>query len=198
MPGRRAWAAAAAALVLLAGCRTAPPVLPASLGWQVRQMQLQARAHFTLKGRVAVAAGGQGFNASLRWVQDGGSSWATLQGPLGAGGVELATQGSELHIVTSNGAELRGDAARAELNARLGFDPPLSSLRYWILGVPDPATPSDETLDEAHQRLKTLVQDGWHIDYANYMTSGDEWLPSRVTLERADVRVRLIVDAWQS
>lgn len=198
MRNRLACALAATTLALLAACHTAPPLLPPSLSWQVRQLQLQARAHFTLKGRVAVAAGGAGFNASLRWVQDGGSSWATLEGPLGAGGVELATQGGELHIVTSNGAELRGDAARAELKARLGFDPPLTSLRYWILGVPDPATPADETLDEAHQRLKSLTQDGWHIDYANYMTSGDEVLPSRVTLEHADVRVRLIVDAWQS
>jgi outer membrane lipoprotein LolB len=196
MRNRLAWGVAA--LMLLAACRTAPPVLPASLVWQVRQVQLQARGHFTLKGRVAVVAAGQGFNASLRWVQDGGSSWATLAGPLGAGGLELVTQGSDLHLVTANGAELRGDAARAELNTRLGFAPPLASLRYWLLGVPDPASPADATLDEAHQRLKSLVQDGWHIDYGSYMASGDEWLPARVTLEHADVRVRLIVDAWQS
>jgi outer membrane lipoprotein LolB len=198
MPNRPAWGAAAAALVLLAGCHTAPPVLPASLTWQVRRLALQARPHFTLKGRVAVATGGQGFNASLRWVQDGGSSWATLAGPLGAGGVEIVASGDDLHIVTANGAELRGDAARTELTTRLGFDAPLTSLRYWVLGVPDPAQPAGETLDEAHQRLSALQQDGWQIDYASYMAVGDEWLPARVTLERAGVRVRLVVDAWQS
>ena len=198
MRNRLAWGAAAAALLLLAGCHTAPSVLPGAVAWQVRRGQLQERVHFTLKGRVAVAAGGQGFNASLRWVQDGGSTLATLAGPLGAGGVEIAASGDDLHIVTANGAELKGDAARAELNNRLGFDAPLTSLRYWVLGVPDPAHPADETVDQAHQRLSGLTQDGWHIDYGTYMASGDEWLPARVILTRADVRVRLIVDAWQS
>lgn len=87
---------------------------------------------------------------------------------------------------------------RAELAARLGFDPPLASLRYWILGVPDPASPADETLDPAQQRLKSLAQGGWHIDYAGYVAVGSEWLPARLTLSRADVRVKLLVDDWQS
>jgi outer membrane lipoprotein LolB len=198
MRNERAWGAAAAALALLAGCRTAPPVAPGSPSWQLRRDELQARADFTLKGRVAVAAGGQGFNASLRWVQHGGSSQVALEGPLGAGAVHITAQGNDLDIATTNGARLRNDAARAELTARLGFDPPLASLRYWILGVPDPAQPAAETLDEAHQRLSSLEQEGWRIAYGKYMAVGDEWLPARLTLERADVRVKLIVDDWQS
>ncbi len=66
-----------------------------------------------------------------------------------------------------------------------------------MLGVPDPARPAQETLD-GQQRLASLQQDGWEIDYPAYISVSGEWLPSRVTLQRAGVRVRLIVDGWSS
>jgi len=50
---------------------------------------LQARDKFELKGRVAVAAAGEGFNARLRWTQDGKQTRMSLDGPLAAGGVQL-------------------------------------------------------------------------------------------------------------
>jgi outer membrane lipoprotein LolB len=189
-----AWGVAA---LTLAACRTAP-LPPPGAPWVTREPQLQAREHFELKGRVAVAAAGTGFNARLRWAQDGERARFALEGPLGAGAVHVDAAGSDLDIVSANGAHLAGDAARAELAARLGFDPPIASLRYWILGVPNPALPADETLDSAQQRLSKLAQDGWRIDYGGYVAVGDEWLPARLTLERADVRVKLLVDDWHS
>jgi len=75
-----------AALAVLAGCRTLPPAPPPSASWEVRRPQLQSLTHFQLRGRVAVAAGGEGFNANLHWTQDGARSEVTLEGPLGAGG----------------------------------------------------------------------------------------------------------------
>lgn len=191
--------AAAAALGVLAGCRTVPPApTPAAPDWAARRPQLQAREHFELKGRVAVAAAGAGFTARLRWAQDGSRARLALEGPLGAGAVHIDSDGSDLDIVTASGTRLTSDAARAELGTRFGFDPPLASLRYWILGVPDPALPAAETLDPVRQRLTRLEQDGWRIDYGDYVAVGSEWLPARLTLERADVRVKLLVDDWQS
>lgn len=193
-----AWGAAAAALALLAACRTAPVPAPGAPSWTTRRPELQSREHFGLKGRVAVAAGNQGFDARLRWAQDGNRAQLALEGPLGAGAVHVEAAGSDLEITTASGTRLTSTAAHAELDARLGFDPPLASLRYWILGVPDPALPATETLDPLRQRLTRLEQDGWRIDYGSYLAVGGEWLPARVTLERADVRVKLLVDEWQS
>ena len=198
MRNRRAWGATAVVLLVLSGCRTAPAPAPGAPPWSTRRPELQARVHFTLKGRVAVAAGEQGFNARLRWAQDGDHAQLALEGPLGAGAVHIDTEGSTLDIVTANGTRLTNEAAHAELDTRLGFDPPLASLRYWILGVPDPARPAAETLDPLRQRLSRLEQDGWRIDYGSYIAVGGQWLPARVTLERADVRVKLLVDDWQS
>ena len=189
---------AAAALAVLAGCRTLPPAPPPpGASWETRRPQLQSLTHFQLRGRVAVAAGGEGFNASLHWIQDGARSQVTLEGPLGVGGAQLTATGDELTVVNSRGERVESAAAHAELTARLGFDPPLSSLRYWVLGVPDPTQPATESLDPAQQRLSGLTQGGWHVEYQSYESAGGEALPARLTLQRDTVRVRLVVDGWQ-
>ena len=187
------------AVALITACTTTRVQSPAAAGqtWDARRPQLQARASFDLKGRVAVAAGSEGFNARLLWRQTGTRSNVALDGPLGAGGVQITADGSSLSVVTSRGDRLDNEAARSELSTRLGFNPPISSLRFWVLGVPDPASPAKETLDP-QQRLASLQQDGWQVDYAAYTSVGGEWLPSRMTLQREGVRVRLIVDGWSS
>jgi outer membrane lipoprotein LolB len=184
-------------IAAVAGCRTTPAQQTTAESWQARRPQLQARAHFVLSGRVAVATGNEGFNANLRWVQDGPRSQVTLEGPLGVGGAQISASGDELHLLTSRGEEMQSDAAHAALAQRLGFDPPISSLRYWVLGVPDPAQPATEALDPTQQRLSQLTQSGWHIDYNAYTSASGEPLPARLTLERDAVRVRLLVDNWQ-
>jgi outer membrane lipoprotein LolB len=186
------------ALLTLAACRTAPPPAPpASLQWGERRPQLQALQHFALKGRIALSAGGSGFNANLRWRQEGDQSQVALEGPLGVGGMQISARGTQLDILNSHGEHISSDAAHAELRARLGFDVPLTSLRYWVLGVPDPASPAQEILDAEQQRLASLAQDGWQVNYAAYESAGSEALPARLTLERETVRVRLLIEDWQ-
>jgi len=197
----------AVALLSVGGCKTlsqrgespAGTAVPGPAGataeWDARKSELQGRQRYQLKGRVAVAAGGEGFNARLLWQQSGPQSFDALDGPLGVGGVQITSEGARLNVVSSRGDHLDSDAARSELTTRLGFDPPLASLHYWVLGVPDPAQPFQESLD-SQQRLSGLKQEGWDITYDGYTMVGSESLPSRMTLQRAGVKVRLIVDGW--
>jgi outer membrane lipoprotein LolB len=194
---RSALPLAAAAVCALAGCRTLPPAPPPGERWEVRRPQLQSLAHFELRGRVAVASGEEGFNANLHWTQDGDRSQVTLEGPFGVGGAQLTAEGNELTVVTARGDRVESDAAHAALAARLGFDPPVTSLRYWVLGVPDPKEPASESLDRSQQRLSSLTQAGWHVQYQSYGSAGGEALPARLTMQRDAVRVRLLVDDWQ-
>jgi outer membrane lipoprotein LolB len=46
--------------------------------------------------------------------------------------------------------------------------------------------------------LATLQQDGWQIQYTGYTSVGGEWLPSKLTLQREGVRLRVVVDGWNS
>jgi outer membrane lipoprotein LolB len=182
----------------LAGCASAPPRKSTLVAapWSERRTQLQSLDAFQIKGKVAVAAGTEGFSARLTWDQQGARSSVALDGPLGVGGLRVIADGDALNVTTSKGVQLDSDAARAELSAKLGFEPPLGSLRYWVLGVPDPAQPSIETLGP-DQRLLTLDQSGWHIDYAAYAEHAGDTLPQRLAVTRADVRLRLIVQDWR-
>jgi len=72
---------AAVVLCALAGCRTAPVFYPAAPPWEVRRPQLQARQHFDLSGRVAVATAHDGFNANLHWEQQGHALAADARRP---------------------------------------------------------------------------------------------------------------------
>jgi outer membrane lipoprotein LolB len=190
----------ACASLALTACVTAPskpsgPAGPAQ-DWDARRAELQQQNNFELKGRLAVAAGKEGFNARLRWQQQGTQSDLALDGPLGVGGVRISTNGTDIEVVNSKGERLDSDAARNEMTARLGFEPPLDSLRFWVLGAPDPVHAAEETLDEL-QRLSRLIQDGWDIEYAAYADVSGKWFPSRMTLKKNDVRVRVLVDGWQ-
>ena len=194
---RRSALAAVLLTVAVAGCKTLPlaPAPAESAPWEVRRAALQARDNFDLTGKIGVATGQDGFNAKLRWQQHGKQSQLALDGPLGVGGVRITSDGNALKVVNARGEQLDSDAAKREIESKLGFQPPIASLRYWVLGVPDPSHPADETLDDA-QRLATLKQDGWQIDYATYASVRGQSLPAKVTLTREKVRVRLVVDDW--
>src|SRR5579872_2068432 len=154
--------------LLLSACATVAqrPAAPQQ-PWPERRAALQALASFQLKGRVGVAAAGEGFNANLAWDQQGPRSTLVIHGPLGVGAARVVAEGDSLTVTNSHGAVLDSDQAHTELSAKLGFDPPISSLRYWILGVPDPAQPAAETLGP-EQRLAKLAQGGWEIQYPDY------------------------------
>jgi outer membrane lipoprotein LolB len=152
---------------------------------------LQQSTSWQLDGRAAVAVGSQGWQASLLWHQSPDLSAVHLTGPFGVGALVLELRSGQLWL---NGAP-PSDAVLAQVQARLGFDPPLSALRYWVLGVPDPAAAFDLTRNAA-DRAQRLVQEDWTVNYERYAPVDGDVLPDRMVLTREGVRVRIVVDHW--
>lgn len=175
---------------LLFACATTRQPKP-SFEWQQRLSDLQSGHSWQMDGRAAVALGTQGWQASLNWRQAGPYAELHLSGPFGVGALVLAQSAGGLSL---NGAA-PGDAVIGQVQNRLGFEPPLDHLRFWLLGVPDPAMPS-QVLRNDQDRAQQLTQDGWSLTYDRYLPAGPDLLPTRVVLSRADVRVRIVVDHW--
>jgi outer membrane lipoprotein LolB len=185
-------------LVALSGCAVRPvePARPLPSDWPGRRELLQQQVDFALRGRVAVAAGEQGFSASLRWLQQGEQAQIRLDGPFGLGALALETDGTELRVTTGRGERLDGEAARIELERQLGFALPLDSLRYWVRGLPSPSAPAAESLDAERPRLARLQQQGWTVDYTEYQPAPAEHRPRRLVANGAGARVRLLIESW--
>jgi outer membrane lipoprotein LolB len=170
--------------------RQAPP--PAAAGWELRAEYLQKTASWQLDGRAAVAAGTQGWQATMNWRQRGDSAEVHLSGPFGVGALVLKSTPDGLSL---NGAP-PSDAVLTQLQERLGVDLPFDHLRFWLLGVPDPGAAFELTRN-AQDRALQLTQGDWSIDYDRYMPVEGDVLPAHLVLNREGVRVRVAVDRWE-
>ena len=186
-------------LLALAGCRTSRVIQQESgVPWQQQEAALQKLDRYSLSGRVAVAANGEGFSGSLRYRQQPERSDMSLDGPMGIGGMRVQYEGENVSITTSRGDNLDGIAAREELERRLGFALPLHQLRWWLLGIPEPKGGMVERTEANHpDRLVGFEQDGWKVSINSHAPAMGYTLPQRLTIEREGARLKLLVDRWQ-
>jgi outer membrane lipoprotein LolB len=182
-------------LLVLSACATRTPREGAPREpageWSMRAQILQHAHSWRLEGRAAVAAGAQGWQASLNWQQSEASSELQLAGPLGIGAQVIKRTPNGISI---NGAA-PGESALSQLQERLGFSLPIEDLRFWLLGVPNPNSAFELQRNDQDRALH-LTQSDWSIDYDRYMASGGDVLPAHIVLTRDDIRVRIVVDHW--
>ena len=177
--------------VLVAGCATAPVSTPPA----GRAVDPQTLTQWTARGRIALSAQGEGGSGSFVWQQRSERTELAVRGPLGAGGLNIVTDGDTLQLEDGSGQALDGDAAQVALERRLGARLPLSELRYWMLGIPAPDALAPA--QPATGPVAGFTQAGWVITYESFKAAGDWALPARLTATTGDARVRIVVDDWQ-
>lgn len=185
-----------AAVTLVAGCVTRESLDLPDLGdWETRRYLLEGLGDWEFNGRIGVAAGDDGFNGSLRWAQDGDNFRATVSGPLGMGTVRLEGNGRQVRLTDKDGVTTELDDAEADLYMRYGWTIPVSSLRFWALGIPDPALPAGTEFDDKGQ-LSTIEQRGWTVNITRYGEGGGQPMPTRLTAVSEATKVKLVVHKW--
>jgi outer membrane lipoprotein LolB len=182
------------ALALLAGCATVPPAAPSAPSHQAPDPAVLTQ--WVARGRIALAAGGEGGSGSFVWQQRSERTELSFRGPLGAGGLQIVTDGEQLELTDAEGRALDGDAARETLRQRLGIDLPLAELRFWMLGVPAP-DPAGAGVAQIESPESGFRQRNWEVTYAAFRPVSGWSLPAKVNAASGDVRVRIVVDDWQ-
>lgn len=185
------------ALLALGGCTTM--VSDRSAGgdaaWGERQGALAPLDEWELEGRVAIAAGRDGYSGSLSWVQDGAALDFRFKGPFGLGGLRIWGGADELTVKTHKGETFTVTDPERDFGSRLGWSLPIRSMRYWMAGIPAPDAAFEAKVDR-HGRPLRLEQQGWVVTYDEYQTVGALELPKRLEIERDTVKIKVVAERW--
>lgn len=182
---------------LLAGCATLvhPGGAADRAAWQARRERLAKVSDWRLSGRLGVTTAQRGGSASLDWREQGELMTLVFSGPFGLGAVKLEGTPREMQVRNSKGRTWITYDPEHALESSLGWPLPVSSLRYWVLGLPAPDV--DSTLDIGSRGLlASLVQQGWRVRYTAYGKTGGLFLPQGLVLTRGATRIKLIISDW--
>lgn len=165
--------------------------------WQQRLQTLKQVDFWSFDGRVAVRdAEADGWNASLRWQQEGEHYDIRLAGVLGQGGARIHGNGGQAVMESADRAAQSAPSPEALMQDQLGWHVPVQGLKYWLTGRPSPDAVLNRELDHLG-RLSSLVQDGWEIRYRRYGRVNGYELPLKLELNNHRLRVRLVIDRWR-
>lgn len=197
-PGPRAWLLAPAA-ALLAACGGLPvhaPVgTPDEAAWETRHAALASLDAWELEGRVGIVNGEDSGSGSMDWKQQGSVLSFDFHAPLGAGALHIEGDATGLRVRSSRGDDFVTTDPDEDVARRLRVPLPVLSMRYWMLGLPDPSGPYEKSVD-ARGELVMLKQRGWKVDYQEYSDVRGFALPVLLTLEEGDVRIKVAVNQW--
>ena len=168
--------------------------------WDDRRERLAATDSWQLRGRIAFQNGGDGGQASLSWQQAGEVSRIRLAGPFGAGAYDLLWTPTRVSVADAGGEhalEYTGvGAAERFLQEQLGWSFPAGSVRYWVMGLLDPAAPGDALFSEAGM-LTAIRQHGWDIGIDRYVDVDGLQLPARLKMTAGEARLRIAINDWE-
>lgn len=184
---------------ILTACAGGPPhrdEAPDYLAWADRSLTLAAIQAWSMEGRVALRTDDDGWTASLTWSQWRDFMEFHLRGSFGIGSTRVRGTTDRIVIENSRGETWTSTDPSADLARETGWEVPLASLRWWMIGLPAPdSRPAEEVVD-GQGRLVYLRQDGWEIEYSAYREENGLMLPEKVRVESDEARLRIHVRSW--
>ena len=188
---------AAATIVSVAGCTSLETVTGpgAEPSFEARRTQLQDITHWEMRGRIAIDTGTQARQGRFTWWQEDAALRLIIRGPLGAGAVEIRSDGETLSIRTRRETRVLSDP-ETELSELLGWWLPITSLPSWLLGTPDARYADPAAVIEAGL-LRHLEQRSWALRFEEYANHGEYAIPATITLAHAPLELIVTIDDWQ-
>jgi outer membrane lipoprotein LolB len=183
--------------LLLAGCaglHTAESPR-SSLNWQQRQAKLQGLNHWTSQGTLGMRMPQHAWSASFTWQQGVDEFNLGLWGPLGLGSLNISGTAHNVQLMTSQGKRYQALTVQQLLHQRTGWYLPVEVLRFWVLGIPAPDSKAILKFD-TQQRLSSLQQQGWTVEYKAYQTAAGIELPSLLAIYNSDLSIHIAIKQW--
>ncbi len=192
------------AALLASGCAQSPSSSDANLSgidrdqaFDRNQDRISNLESWHFEGRFSVRTHNKADSASLSWLQQHNDYLLKLSGPLNQGTIFLRGNPSSISYKDSKGIVDTAKSPEELLSRHTDYELPISSLRYWVLGRPDPHFAYDLNISP-NGDLRSLKQQGWHIQYEAFATHDRYRLPGKIVLKHPDVTITLSIHEWNA
>jgi len=147
------------------------------------------------EGKLGLHYQDKGGSLYFTWAQQGDSFKLSLAGPLGQGRTALSGGAGRVSMDNATTGHLEADSAEALMQQALGWQAPVSHLRFWLRGLP--ATAAATVQRDADGNISHIEEDGWQADFERYVQVGDYALPGKLRISGPDTRLTVIVSEWR-
>lgn len=179
-------------LLGLSGCAS---LLPQG-GTDALQAQLDDVGHWQVRGKMSVRTPDDGATGYLDWKQEQRTFDIYIAGPLGQGATRLSGDADSASLTLPGWDEPRhADSPEELMLLYLGWNFPVSDIRYWVKGQPSPNGEAVTEFDDAGL-LSRLEQYGWVVSYKRYSNQNGVWLPGLVKVSGHDFRFTFSIREW--
>lgn len=192
-------------LAFLAGCSSkaplplvpevAPEVQRQQL-WLEHRQQIQSVEKWAFTGRLGLRVPKRSGSMSIEWLQDSHQYSIYLDGPFGVSVAHIEGDERYASARVSDGKRVVGRTPEHLMYQLTGWDLPVSSLKYWVRGLPAPGDDLRVSLNN-NGMPETLSQHGWNIEYLRFDNENGVTIPSRIRASNGDIHITLVVSDWQ-
>jgi outer membrane lipoprotein LolB len=145
--------------------------------------------HWAFEGRLALTGQSDSWSANISWEHSPEAEKIKLSGPLGQGTVVISLAGNVVTIDRGGGDVQSSTQSEVFINQQLGMFVPVRSLRYWVVGLPEPSLSYKDTIVGFNQA-------GWLSEYKQMQSVNDGAMPRKMTVMNNQVKLKLIIDQW--
>jgi len=187
-------------LLLLTACTTTGTIPSEHASSSIQQDALHSLPeNWTINGRISVINEQENWYAKFTWIQKKQDFQVSFTGPLGETELQVSQIAENIRLKTP-GKELTGHNLEQLLQQETGWEFPITSLRYWSQGYPNPEIASQLKYNN-DQQISDIFQAGWHIRYpkrmlVEHLSAVNLLLPKKIIATRQDVKIKLIITRW--
>ncbi|MBL6986604.1 MAG: outer membrane lipoprotein LolB [Methylobacter sp.] len=175
-------------IFLLSACSVVP--VESKVGYsRALMLHLYELQSWSFEGRLALTGKTDSWSANISWDHSPDVEKIRLSGPLGQG-VVVISLADNIVTIDRGGGDVQSSMQPEEfINQQLGMFVPMLSLRYWVVGLPEPLSSYKETVVGFNQA-------GWINEYKQMQKVDNRTMPQKMTVMNSQVKLKLIIDHW--
>lgn len=161
-----------------------------------RHMQAIADiTQFSLKGRMGIQSEGKGYSVGTQWAHQPDQNVIKILSPIGSEVANIESNADEVRLTTQDGKVYSAKDAETLTQDTLGWKLPMQGLEDWALGRPTKKLAEMIEWDK-QGRITSMQQNGWKIEYPEYVQVGNYQLPKKIFLTHPKLNLKMVVETW--